>query len=92
MRLQCKHIPEIPILKFLELHGGIGCNRFFGLDSEFNYRCIEQCMPLGTPEKLAVAKMGQLIKRGLAKGCLCGCRGDFDITDKGRSYLYEHKQ
>jgi hypothetical protein len=28
-----------------------------------------------------------LIKRGLVSGCTCGCRGDFEITQKGLDFL-----
>lgn len=39
------------------------------------------------PEKVVAAKVRQLIKRGLADGCDCGCRGDFEITPTGRVFL-----
>ncbi len=39
------------------------------------------------PKKLILAKMSQLIKKGLINGCTCGCRGDFEITPKGEEYL-----
>lgn len=39
------------------------------------------------PSKVVLAKCRQLMKRGLINGCDCGCRGDFEITDKGREYL-----
>ena len=35
----------------------------------------------------APQQMKQLIKRGLADGCTCGGRGDFEITDKGVGYI-----
>jgi hypothetical protein len=31
------------------------------------------------PDKVLRAKARRLIKRGLIKGCTCGCRGDFEI-------------
>jgi hypothetical protein len=40
-------------------------------------------MPKDTPPKLKLAKMQSLHRRGLVGGCTCGCRGDFEITDKG---------
>jgi len=40
-------------------------------------------MPKGTPEKAARSKMQSLYDRGLITGCICGCRGDFEITDVG---------
>jgi hypothetical protein len=39
------------------------------------------------PEKVIRAKVRKLIGRGLLDGCPCGCRGDFEITDKGRVLL-----
>jgi predicted transcriptional regulator len=44
-------------------------------------------MPDETPVKLARAKMGMLIRRGLVDGCTCGCRGDFELTAKGADLL-----
>lgn len=44
---------------------------------------VYNSMPKSTPEKVALAKMRSLYKRGLVGGCDCGCRGDFEITDKG---------
>lgn len=35
------------------------------------------------PEKLWLAKMKKIMKQGLSGGCDCGCRGDYEITDKG---------
>lgn len=39
---------------------------------------IEEAFP-GVPPKLLLSKARNLIKRGLMKGCPCGCRGDFDV-------------
>ena len=44
-------------------------------------------MPEGVNEKLALAKMRKLIAQGYVSGCACGCRGDFELTDKGREAL-----
>lgn len=44
-------------------------------------------MPRGTPEKVALAKMRSLYRRDLVGGCDCGCRGDFEITDKGLALI-----
>jgi len=37
--------------------------------------------------KTLIAKMKNLIRRGLVDGCDCGCRGDFEITRKGVAYI-----
>lgn len=76
---QCKDIPTEPIIEFVRKHGGIGCN-WFGNQYE---RSVTHAMPEGTPPKLALAKMRQLIKRGLVTGCTCGCRGDFELKERG---------
>lgn len=39
----------------------------------------------GVPEKVVVAKLKALKRRGLVDGCTCGCRGDFTLVDlRGR--------
>ncbi len=43
--------------------------------------------PEGTPDKVVWAKMRALHKRLLVGGCPCGCRGDFEITDKGLALI-----
>lgn len=84
--MQCKDIPDEPILAFLaeNTHEFKWATHLkgFGLMPS-----VANAMPEGTPEKLRRAKMGQLIKRGLVDGCTCGCRGDFYITEKGKSTL-----
>ncbi|KVP65619.1 hypothetical protein WJ96_04430 [Burkholderia ubonensis] len=56
-------------------------------DSALFDNSVQHAMPAGVPEKLARAKMGSLIRRGLVKGCACGCRGDFELTLKGQAQL-----
>lgn len=41
------------------------------------------------PRKVLLAKARRLIKRGLLTGCACGCRGDFELTLKGKELLEE---
>lgn len=86
--MQCKDIPDIPILEFLLKNKGHWCNWYF--EDQYNVR---QAMPKNIPhEKLILSKMRRLIKRGLVDGCNCGCRGDFEITEKGEQYLLSQKQ
>ena len=90
--MQCKDIPDRPILEFLEKQNGrwatIGGGGRWMPD-------LLDAMPSSMPsrardrDKLARAKMGMLIRRGLAKGCICGCRGDYEITHKGLALLAE---
>lgn len=80
--MQCKDTPDKDILKFLVNLNGRWATWFDGYDHS-----VINCMPKGTTEKLALAKMSKLIKRGLVNGCNCGCRGDFVITEKGKEFL-----
>lgn len=41
----------------------------------------------GVPGKVVLAKFRRVKHRGLADGCDCGCRGDFELTDAGRALL-----
>lgn len=83
--MQCKDIPDGPILRFL---AGL---KEWATHGEWSgsMPTVERAMPEGTPVKLQVAKMVMLKKRGLVGGCGCGCRGDWEITDKGREWLEE---
>lgn len=84
--MQCKDIPDLPILMFLEALNGQWANWFGnGYDNS-----VTRAMPAETPEKLALAKMRMLMRRGLVDGCDCGCRGDFVLTEKGRTFLAAH--
>lgn len=84
--MQCKDIPDLPILEFLNQNPEKWHN-WFG-DEYPN--SVTHAMPNGIPDKLIIAKMEMLIRRGLADGCTCGCRGDFVITSKGIEYLTRH--
>lgn len=93
--MKCSDIPDKPILEFLMANKGHWC--FWGgpADTPGNsgyFRNVERAMPDGIPGKLVRAKMRRLIARGLVTGCACGCRGDFEITDKGESWLTTQQQ
>lgn len=81
--MQCKDIPDQPVLRFLAQRPGQWHNWYFGDDKD-----VTQAMP-PAPEKLVLAKMRMLMRRGLVDGCSCGCRGDFVITPKGLALLEE---
>jgi hypothetical protein len=83
MTTKCKDIPDQPILEFLDRLNGKWAFWF----TSYHPRSVARAMPAGTPGKLVLAKMRQMIRRGVADGCGCGCRGDFVITEKGRSEL-----
>lgn len=81
--MQCKDIPDKPILEFLLKHKGEWCT-WYSVDETD----VSQAMPKDLPnKKLVLAKMRQLMRRGLVDGCNCGCRGDFEITEKGEQWL-----
>ena len=75
---QCKDIPDKPILEFLREQDG-----WSTWGEGHSMPTVRDAMPDGAPPKLQLAKMRMLMRRGLVDGCDCGCRGDFDLTDKG---------
>ncbi len=81
--MQCKDIPDRPILEFLVGLKGVWGN-WFALRFE---NSVRHAMPKGTPDKLLLAKMRMMIRRKVVEGCCCGCRGDFVITEKGTDEL-----
>lgn len=92
--MQAKDIPATPILEFLKRCADRDSAEFgptgtlsFGPDDELRPNSVQHGMPAGVPFKVARAKMVSLIRRGLVSGCTCGCRGDFEITQKGLTEL-----
>ncbi len=85
--MQCKDIPEKPILEFLNEHPwpearmATWCGQRRRREGDGND--VSAVMPAGTPTKLVLAKMKMMKRRGVVEGCACGCRGDFRISDKG---------
>lgn len=84
--LQCKYIPDVPILQFLAKQ-----TRWSTHGNGYPMPTVQHAMPESTPRKLQIAKMVMLKRRGLVDGCGCGCRGDWRITDKGVEYLNKAK-
>ena len=78
--MKCADIPDRPILDWLNQRGGAWATWFRGFENSVPF-------PSGTPDKLIIAKMAGLIRRGLVDGCSCGCRGDDVITAKGKAEL-----
>lgn len=90
---QCKEIPTLPILQFLSdmpenpNHPGVKMTATWYWEPENDYypeNSVGHAVPEGTVPKLILAKMRMLRRAGLVSGCDCGCRGDFELTDKGR--------
>ncbi len=83
--MQCKDIPDIPILEFLSgpFNGWAapGWGTWFWTDDHKPPNSVVRAMPSGATQKLALEKIKSLIKRKLVTGC--GCRGDFELTDLG---------
>ncbi|SEL12515.1 hypothetical protein SAMN05216359_105285 [Roseateles sp. YR242] len=98
-RAQCKDIPDRPILEFLTDLGSFTSHDgrvvrwrsaiHFNLsrDDSCHAPSVRDAMPPDLPQRLVLAKMNMLIRRGLVDGCACGCRGDFQITERGRAML-----
>lgn len=84
--MQAKDIPELPVLRFIAKVNRVEpAIMFAGYE-----RSVLNAMPPGTPEKVGVAKMASLIKRGLVDGHTgVGFRGDFELTRAGQDYLRE---
>lgn len=80
--MQCKDVPTKPILERI-LEVGVA-----GFDKEnISGKSVFLGFPNGAPSNLVLAKMKNLIKRGLVDGCACGCCGHFTLTDAGRDSL-----
>lgn len=78
--MKCSDIPDQTILSFLADHQGTWAT--LGGDGSIMPN-VALAFPPDTPPKVKLAKMRKLIERGLSGGCPCGCRGDYEITDKG---------
>lgn len=88
--MKASDIPDLDVLNWLYDRQGqwsfLWYGEFVGREAD-DGRDVYLSMPSGTPPKVALAKMRQLHKRGFVGGCDCGCRGDFEITDKGLAFL-----
>lgn len=92
--IQAKHVDKLPILKFLNGLNGWGCIFNTGAGEERDElfeNSVWHAIPQEVPYKVGLAAMANLIKRGLVSGCACGCRGDFELTVKGRELLKLHE-
>ena len=82
--MKASDISDRAVLEFLAKHQGRWST--WGersLQSRSFIATVHDVMPPNTPAKVELAKLRQLRKRGLIGGCPCGCRGDWEITDKG---------
>jgi len=105
-KLQCKDIPDWPILKFLRLikegcvlvcyyHMGPFEPHTSSAGTLFDgfQNSVHCAFPqdIRNQSNLIRAKMGKLIAKGLVSGCACGCRGNFQITELGEDYLRDRR-
>lgn len=88
IHMKAADIPDNLILSYLAKHRG-KWTLLYGL--EFHPLDTDQREVI-TPDahpKVLHAKMRQLLKRKLVSGCPCGCRGDWEITEKGLAAIGE---
>ena len=89
--MKCSDISDNDVLAFLALYQGRWSTwgKDYGSAERFPSLApsVARAMPVDTPPKLQLAKMRQLHKRGFVGGCPCGCRGDWEITDKGLEFI-----
>jgi hypothetical protein len=103
-RKHLRDIPDHPVLQFLEMldQGMITSVYNTGQGIQIQHpktacafegfaNSIFNPLPYGGsyPKKLLWTKVKSMVKRGLIDGCTCGCRGDFELTEKGRASLEE---
>lgn len=82
--MQAKDVEETPILRY------VASPRFretSGLQLWATRWDIAMAVVPNVNEKVLLAKLRAMVKKGLLNGCACGCRGDFTITEKGRQAL-----
>lgn len=96
--MQAKDIPDALLLAIVDVYEHVSLTRF-GLDGgalELNepgdmtwtlWSDVDAVLQGAFPHKVLLAKANALIRRGLLRGCGCGCRGDFGLTWKGRAFL-----
>jgi len=87
--LQAKHISIKPILQAV---AAVQKEFYEGTDTQKSWATIwdlERHLPAlkKLPQRLVQAKMNGLIRKGYLDGCSCGCRGDYEMTDKGHAFL-----
>ncbi len=89
--MKASDISDKAVLEYLAEHQGrwnsLWYGYFKGKEDHKDTTDVYYAMPEGTPHKVALAKMRALYKRGFVGGCDCGCRGDFEITDKGLAFI-----
>lgn len=83
--MKCADLDTQAILRFLKQHKGEWVT--WWRDGGGGMPTIAEIIPGHVPEKLLLAKLDKLRRKKLITGCSCGCRGDFEITPAGESFL-----
>jgi Phenylacetic acid-responsive transcriptional repressor len=79
-----KRILSIQSLYEVTHEGYAWCTWFSGFENS-----VADVMPEGTGELRVRAAMKILGAQGYVFGCHCGCRGDYELTDKGLAYALQ---
>jgi len=72
-RVQAKDLPDDDTLAAVR-----ACQGMNGVPHWSSLWDVERALP-EWPAKVVRAKLAGLIRRGLLRGCACGCRGDFEF-------------
>lgn len=85
-KLQAKDIPDLDVLIAVYRASLDGKWGWEGRVRWAFLSDMEEAFPNYSP-KLVRAKMKAMIRKGLLRGCACGCRGDFQFTDKSKALV-----
>lgn len=85
--MQCKDIPDALVVEGViaecRTYGSVQWTMMWDLG-----KFLEDHFGASLPPSLVQAKVRRLIDRKILDGCACGCRGDLEVTEKGRE-IYE---
>lgn len=79
-RPSAKDVPEDEVLRVLRLNPGKWHVRWHGYGYMPSLTDASEVLA-SFPERVLLAKLDRMIKRGLIHGCACGCRGDFYVEE-----------
>ena len=83
-RMKANDIPEKEILEVIERLGDVSLLRY-NHNWTFSWDICDSLNKY--PQKVVMAKLAALVRRGVLSGCTCGCRGDFYIIDISKARL-----
>ena len=76
------------ILKFLAKHQG----KWSTWGKGYSMPTVQEVIGEETSKEEQLEIMTGLYEEGFIGGCMCGCRGDFEITDLGLAYIGEQRE